>query len=80
MQVQGRPFEISDGTLRSTIPLADPTSPAPADSDSRACDRHQAGAADRMRKKWSWLSKFAGWSGHAALVAVWPEFGSTHYA
>jgi hypothetical protein len=45
--------------------------PYPAD---KSADHHTSEAAERQKKKLGWLSKFAGWSGHAALMSNCPEF------
>lgn len=37
-------------------------------------NRETREASERRRKKINWLSKFAGWSGHAALITNCPEY------
>jgi hypothetical protein len=62
-------LELSGATERL---VASYSLPYPADSRSEA--HHTPEAAERQKKKIGWLSKFAGWSGHAALMSNCPEF------
>jgi hypothetical protein len=85
MSVQGCPVEYTtQSSIRSTMMpsmelsgtterlLASYSLPYPAE---QSANHHSSSkASERQKKKISWLSKFAGWSGHAALISNCPEF------
>jgi hypothetical protein len=63
-------LELSGTTERL---IASYSLPYPA-ADARSDSHQTPAAAERQKKKLGWLSKFAGWSGHAALMSNCPEF------
>lgn len=73
MVAQGSSFNRS---LYQTVPVSFGAKSRPRRilGEGRSYSNEITKAFERRRRKIGWLSKFAGWSGHAALVSNCPEY------